>query len=89
MKSLLILSHCILNNAAKVEQDESELEEEYHIRDELMKRIGEHKIQMLQLPCPEFMMYGSQRWGHVKEQFEHPYYLEQCKRLLYTVMLQL
>lgn len=89
MKSLLILSHCILNNAAKVEQDESELEEEYHIRDELMKRIGEHKIQMLQLPCPEFMMYGSQRWGHVKEQFEHPYYLEQCKRLLDPVMLQL
>ncbi len=89
MKSLLVLSHCILNNAAKVEQDETELAEEYRIRDELMKLIGEHKIQMLQLPCPEFMMYGSQRWGHVKEQFEHPYYLEQCKKLLNSVMLQL
>lgn len=89
MKSLLALSHCILNNATKVEHDESELEEEYHVRDELMNLISEHKIQMLQLPCPEFVMYGSQRWGHVREQFEHPYYLEQCKKLLDPVMLQL
>lgn len=89
MKSLFVLSHCILNNAAKVEQDESELEEEYRIRDELMELISEQKVQMLQLPCPEFMMYGSQRWGHVKEQFEHPYYKEQCRTLLQSVMLQL
>ena len=36
MKNLLIVSHCILNNAAKVEQDEAELAEEYKIREELM-----------------------------------------------------
>ena len=28
MKNLLVVSHCILNNAAKVEQDEAELAEE-------------------------------------------------------------
>ena len=37
MKKLLIVSHCILNNAAKVEQDEAELAEEYEIRDELLQ----------------------------------------------------
>ena len=35
MKNLLIVSHCILNNAAKVEQDEAELAEEYKIREEM------------------------------------------------------
>ena len=32
MKDLLIVSHCILNHAAKVEQDEAELAGEYKIR---------------------------------------------------------
>ena len=42
MKNLLIVSHCILNNAAKVEQDEAELAEEYKIDDEInVKEIKE------------------------------------------------
>ena len=40
MKNLLVVSHCILNNAAKVEQDEAELAEEYKIREELMQLIA-------------------------------------------------
>ena len=76
MKNLLIVSHCILNNAAKVEQDEAELAEEYKIREELMQLILKKDVQLLQLPCPEFIMYGSQRWGHVKNQFQHPFYME-------------
>ena len=50
MKNLLIVSHCILNNAAKVEQDEAELAEEYKIREELMQLILKKDVQLLQLP---------------------------------------
>ena len=89
MKNLLIVSHCILNNAAKVEQDEAELAEEYKIREELMQLILKKDVQLLQLPCPEFIMYGSQRWGHVKNQFQHPFYMEQCRKILEPVLLQL
>ena len=89
MKNLLIVSHCILNNAAKVEQDEAELAEEYKIREELMQLILKKDVQLLQLPCPEFIMYGSQRWGHVKNQFQHPFYMEQCCKILEPVLLQL
>ena len=39
MKKILLLSHCILNKASKVEQDEKELQEEYQVRSELMNRI--------------------------------------------------
>lgn len=73
VKRILLVSHCILNNASKVELDEAGLAEEYRLRSELMNLIIEKNIQMIQLPCPEFIMYGSQRWGHVKNQFQHPF----------------
>ena len=88
VKKLLIVSHCILNNASKVEQDEVELAGEYELRSELLNLIVENNIQLIQLPCPEFIMYGSQRWGHVKNQFQHPFYKEQCRKLLDTILLQ-
>ena len=88
VKKLLIVSHCILNNASKVEQDEVELAGEYELRSELLNLIVENNIQLIQLPCPEFIMYGSQRWGHVKNQFQHPFYKEQCRKLLDTILMQ-
>lgn len=89
MKYLLIISHCILNTASKVEMDERELAEEYAKRDRLIHSIMEHNIQLLQLPCPEFIIYGSRRWGHVKEQFMHPHYYEECRKMLHPILLQM
>ena len=74
MKRLLIVSHCILNTASKVAMDEKELQEEYELRLTLMTKVMENDIQLLQLPCPEFILYGSRRWGHVKDQFDHPHF---------------
>ena len=88
VKRILLVSHCILNNASKVELDEAGLAEEYRLRSELMNLIIEKNIQMIQLPCPEFIMYGSQRGGHVKNQFQHPFYKEQCRKLLDSVLMQ-
>lgn len=89
MKQILVVSHCILNNASKVRQDESELAEEYKVRRNLMKAVTEQDIQLLQLPCPEFMLYGSSRWGHVKDQFDNPFFRSACARMLEAVLLQL
>ena len=89
MKYILTVSHCILNNASKVAQDEAFLEEEYRERDKLISQVMDKGVQMLQLPCPEFMMYGSKRWGHVKDQFDNPFFRQECRRMLEPVMLQL
>lgn len=89
MKSLLVLSHCILNNASKVSQDETELAEEYKTRNRLLELVLERNVQLLQLPCPEFILYGSQRWGHVKNQFQHPYFKKASKDMLEPILLQL
>lgn len=89
MKYILIVSHCILNNASKVAQDETLLEEEYRERDELISACMNKGVQLLQLPCPEFMIYGSKRWGHVKDQFDNAFFRKECQSMLEPVMLQL
>lgn len=89
MKNILIVSHCILNNASKVAQDETLLEEEYRERDELISAAMNKGVQMLQLPCPEFMMYGSKRWGHVKDQLDNAFFRQECRRILEPLILQL
>lgn len=89
MKDIFVVSHCILNNASKVEQDEAELEAEYIVRDKLMDLVSKNHIQLLQLPCPEFIIYGSKRWGHVKDQFDNPFFRKSCKEMLEPIMLQL
>ena len=78
-----------MNHAAKVEQDEAELAGEYKIREELLQLVLKKNVQLFQMPCPEFIMYGSQRWGHVKNQFQHPFYIEQCRQILEPVLFQL
>ena len=89
MKEILIVSHCILNNAAKVAQDESGLAEEYAQRNALMQASMDRGVQLIQLPCPEFILYGAKRWGHVKDQFDNPYFRAQCRVMLEPVMMQL
>ena len=89
MNEILIVSHCILNNAAKVAQDESGLAEEYAQRDALMQAVADRGVQLIQLPCPEFILYGAKRWGHVKDQFDNPHFRAQCRAMLGPVMMQL
>lgn len=89
MKNILVLSHCLLNTASKVREDECNLKAEYELRSKLLKLIINNDIQMIQLPCPEFLLYGSQRWGHVKEQFDNPFYLNESKKMLEPFLLQI
>lgn len=88
MTEILVVSHCILNQASKVASD-IELVEENKDREALLDYVIKNKIQLLQLPCPEFILYGSKRWGHVKDQFMHPFYRKQCESMLEPILLQL
>lgn len=89
MKTILVVSHCILNKASKVKQDELDLQEEYALRKQFLASVIELDIQLLQLPCPEFILCGSRRWGHVKDQFDHPHFRRETKRMLEPVLDQL
>jgi predicted secreted protein len=90
MEEILVVSHCILNPASKVvSYNLEEINEETAKREKLLDYIIKHNIRMIQLPCPEFIMYGAARWGHVKEQFNHPFFRKQCRMMLEPVILQL
>lgn len=90
MDKILVVSHCILNIASKVTGgNEDEQKEEAAHRSRLLEFIMKDKIQLIQLPCPEFILYGAKRWGHVKDQFDHPFFREQCRQMLMPVILQL
>lgn len=78
MKYIILVSHCMLNTFSKVESfGEEEGREE--ARRKVMKTILDNGIGIIQLPCPELIMYGTNRWGHVKNQFNTPHFREVCK----------
>lgn len=90
MEKILVVTHCILNRASKVERyNIEEIQEENQLRKELFKEVLDKDIELLQLPCPEFTMYGSKRWGHVKDQFDNPFYRKNCREILETTVEQL
>ncbi|WIF95201.1 CD3072 family TudS-related putative desulfidase [Caminicella sporogenes] len=84
-REIILLSHCILNTNSKVEG----LSEYSGVLFELTNLIIKRGIGIIQLPCPEMLMYGIKRWGHVKEQFDTPYFREKCRKLIQPIVNQL
>lgn len=90
MKRILIVSHCFLNTASKVKSFKAKaIEAEEALRRAVLSKAVEEGVQLIQLPCPELMLYGSSRWGHTYEQFDNPFYRAQCRELLRPVLQQI
>ncbi len=90
MQKVLFAAHCVLNTAAKVVMyNEAEMAAEEALRGKFLQKALADGIQIIQLPCPEFVLYGSRRWGHVSDQFDTPYFRKECRRMLTEIVLQL
>lgn len=90
MQNILFVSHCILNTAAKVVlYNQAEIDAEEALRRRFVGRALELGVQMIQLPCPEFTLYGAQRWGHVSNQFDNPFFRAHCRAILSPYLLQM
>ena len=90
MKKIIFVSHCILNTAAKVVlYNEKDIAAEEDLRLEFLNKALNSGIQIIQLPCPEFTLYGSKRWGHVSDQFDNPFFRKHCKKILEPILDQL
>lgn len=89
-QKILFVSHCIFNTAAKVcrSMPIEKTNEEISRKDFLVKAICAD-IQFIQLPCPEFTLYGPHRWGHMQSQFDNPFFREHCKVSLAPIFLQM
>lgn len=73
-EKIIFVSHCILNTASKVVlYNQEEIDAEEALRKKFMYKIIDKEIMVVQLPCPEFTLYGARRWGHVSNQFDNPF----------------
>ncbi len=90
MQQILIASHCLLNTAAKLKRfDQEEIESEEALRRRVLKEAIDRGVQIVQLPCPEFLLYGSRRWGHTYDQFNNAFFKDKCREVLTPVLLQI
>lgn len=90
VKKIVFVSHCVLNTASKVEEVMSNgVTEEEICRKKFLLKAIEKDIHIIQLPCPEFKLYGAKRWGHAKEQFDNPFYRESCRKMLEPIILEM
>ncbi len=81
-RKILLVSHCVLNQNTVVEP---------LARDQggLLKKIlpyMEAGVGIVQLPCPEMRCMGLRRWGHVREQFDHPHFRNQSREMLLKIV---
>lgn len=90
MLKILFVAHCVLNTASKVVMyNEAEMAAEEALRQRFVQKAIMDGVQIIQLPCPELLLYGSRRWGHVSDQFDTPYFRMECRRMLGDALLQL
>lgn len=69
--------HCLLNANAKV----CGLAKYPGMLTELVSRLDQQNIGIVQLPCPEFLHLGPKRWWQTRSQYDVPAYHALCQRL--------
>lgn len=90
MKKIIIVSHCLLNTASKLKSfDEAEMEAEENLRRQVIKKAIDNGVQLLQLPCPEYLQYGYNRWGHTMDQFNNTFFRARCREMLQPIVQQI
>ncbi len=90
IQKIAVVCHCMLNPASKVLcRDEQESRHETYMRNAALHDLHDREVGLLQLPCPEFTLYGPLRWGVVREQADNVFFRAHCRRILEPVVEQL
>lgn len=79
--SIVILSHCLLNQYSIVKNG--------YMREgnlNLIKNLMDMGVGIIQLPCPETIIYGTNRWGQVYEQFDNNFYRKISRSILAPIV---
>lgn len=88
-QKILFVAHCILNISSKVVMwDYDDMAAEEALRQRFLQKAIPAGVQLIQLPCPEFTLYGPRRWGHVSDQFDNIFFRNHCRKLLEPILDQ-
>jgi len=82
LANIAFLSHCLLNNLSKVENFENK-------NKEFVSFLLKNNIDVVQMPCPEYTLYGGRRFGQVKEQYDTPFFRKHCKNISESMVDQI
>ena len=74
---VIFVSHCILNQNAKVRGIAVFPGAVRPVVDLLL----DHGIGIYQMPCPEMTYLGALRWGQVRDQYDSPMFRRHCRAL--------
>lgn len=81
-RRVAVLAHCHLNVNTKVHG----LAAYAAARGDLLRRLVDEEIGIVQLPCPEATYLGIHRWGMTREQYDVPAFRRHCRALLAPVV---
>jgi predicted secreted protein len=81
---VIFLSHCFLNQNAKVKG----IAHYPGVHKPIIELLCEHDIGIFQMPCPEMSYLGSMRWGQVKDQYNTPMFRRHCEQIADQVLDQ-
>jgi predicted secreted protein len=81
---IIFISHCILNQNAKVR---GIAVYPGAIRP-IVELLLDHDVGIFQMPCPEMTYLGTMRWGHVRDQYDSPMFRRHCRNLADQVLEQ-
>jgi predicted secreted protein len=84
-KKILIVCHCLLNSNAKVYP----LANCGGVYSQVVGKSIEKGIGLLQLPCPETVYLGINRWGMTREQYDNPTFRDCCRQILIPSIAQI
>lgn len=89
-QKILFVSHCFFNDAAKLKNQNSfEMEKERKNKREFLKKILDAGVEIIQLPCPELILYGINRWGHAASQFDTAFFRKESRKMLESYVIQI
>lgn len=83
-EKVVFLSHCCLNQNAKVRG----IARFPGAIPELVELLLKEGVGMYQMPCPEMAYLGNMRWGAVQDQYNNPMFRRHCQKLAEGVVDQ-
>jgi predicted secreted protein len=81
---IMFISHCVLNQNAKVRGIARYGAAIRPVVDLLLA----HDVGLYQMPCPEMLYLGAMRWGQVRDQYDSPMFRRHLQKLADQVLDQ-
>ena len=76
-EKVVFLSHCCLNQNAKVRG----IAQYPGAIPQLVEMLLESGVGIFQMPCPEMTYLGNMRWGGAQDQYNNPMFRRHCQKI--------